>query len=130
MNTTNPKLTIISISPILGIAVKREIKLTRQINDQWCYTVRGNAKEYFLTVNDELMVFEGWNLPLHLDNETSMLGPKERFNFVTGYPKNLIEFLSIHQINTQFNAREKIYYQHPDNRGKYWLQLYKNVVVN
>jgi len=130
MNIKNPKLTIISISPILGIAVKREIKLTRQVNDQWCYVVKGNAKEYFLTVDDGIMVFPGWGLPLHLDNETSLLGPKERFNFITGYPKNLLEFLSTQQINTKFTGHQNIFYQHPDNRGKHWLQLYKNVVAN
>lgn len=127
MNTN--KLTIISISPILGIAVKREIKLTRQINDQWCYTVRGNAKEYFLTIDDTVMVFEGWHLALHLDNETTLLGPKGQFNFVTGYPKNLLTLLSTAQINKRFSLQGKIYHQHPDNRGKFWLQLYKNVVA-
>lgn len=129
MNTSK-KLTIIHISPILGIAVKREIKLSQKLNDQWCYTVRGNAKEYFLSMDEGLMIFEGWTLPLHLDNETCFLGPKEQYNFVTAYPNNLLKLLDRGQINTRFNRHHLIFYQHPENRDAPWMPLFKKAKSN
>lgn len=129
MNDTT-KFTIISISDMLGIAVKREIKLTRQVGDNWAYVVKGKDKEYFLKLGHDVMIFEGWRIAeLQLDNETSWLGPKNSINFLTNNRAALETFLIRNQKNNNFNAWDKIRYQLVSNRSNIWLDLFKNVAV-
>jgi len=123
------KLTIISISEMLGIAVKREIKLTRQIGDRWAYTVRGDkkAKEYYLVASDGLLVLPGWGLPLLFPHELSLtFGPKGEFNFITENAAMLRVLLETN-INVKFSQHYRIRIRKVTPTGAKWVPLFKEV---
>lgn len=110
------KLTIISVSDMLLTTVRREIKLTRTVDNRQAYVVRGKQKEYFLDITPDVLVFEGWGVPLvTLDTDTPIFITNKGYNFVTGSPDALREFIVKHNINEKFNQQHKVMYVRADD---------------
>jgi hypothetical protein len=75
------KITIFAISSMMAHTVKSEVTVTKRQAPELKYgygekgyrlgvlKYRGKRKEYYLTLSQECLVFEGWDLPIKIDSE-------------------------------------------------------------
>lgn len=108
------QLTIISISPVFNRTHIREIKLTRTIDRRQAYKVKGKKKEYFLDLTPEIMVFDGWSLPIVI-SETMQYG----YNFLMEDTNGLRKLIGSRHINDLFNKYHLITYASPNEPQSY-----------
>ncbi len=91
----NEKYTLITVTDFLAITSKSEIIVTRSLPDKrWAFRYRGKRKEYYFPRDlKHTLLFEGHNLPLLVDSETSRWFGNAKFNFVTDQPEKLKAFI-------------------------------------
>jgi len=139
----NTKYTIVNIDSMMALTHKREIevvdfqpnKLDPAIQDV-IFKPRGKRKLYVLPlktrsyqyapiVNLDDAVFEGWDLPLHIDTEYNMYRGNACYNFV-GEPSTVRVTIDAGQLNPHFDKVKVL--AHPDNKGDgvvVYPELYK-----
>ncbi len=125
------KLTIISISSAMGHTIKREALVKTVLPEPTprlhysngpldgyrygTYTVRGKRKEFYLDVDLDALVFEGWDIPIVIDSEIpgySGFHGNACFNIalrspVLGGPTQLREYIELNNFNPAFTDRDK-----------------------
>lgn len=120
------KLTIISISDFLATTIKREIKITRTVNGRAAYVLKGKGKEYYFDIKPDMLVFDGWNIPIRVDTETSQFRGDGNYNFlVKASIQDLVYFL-LTNLNTAFDRWPMVYYELENLRNEESNQLFKN----
>lgn len=108
----NQKLTIISVSDFLATTIKREIRITGTVNGRAAYVVRGKRKEYYFDIKPDMLIFDGWSVPVRVDTETSQFKGNGCYNFVVkASPVVLHLYLLTKNLNTSFNGWYSVYYE-------------------
>lgn len=108
----NQKITIISISDFMATTIKREIRITGTVNGRAAYVVRGKRKEYYFNLKPDMLVFDGWSLPITVDTDTTQFKGNACYNFIVKYsPVVLHLYLLTKNLNTSFNAWRTVYYE-------------------
>ncbi len=106
------KLTIISVSSVLQITVKHEIKLTRVVDGRQAYKVRNRGKEYFLDITPDVLVFDGWSIPFSICGDVA----NGKLNFTTDKPGDLRQFIDKKNLNANFCWFENVLYREPGSK--------------
>lgn len=58
------KVTIITQGQMLANTIKAEIIITRKIGERFVYRQKNKRKEYYLNLDKDGLVFDGWDLPI------------------------------------------------------------------
>jgi len=103
------QLTTFSIS---GFAhtVRSEIKITDILNNQVVFSPKGKRKKYYLKIEKDTLVFEGWDLPIKDDYTVfgnTFMG-NARLNLGGIEPEELKKFIMEKNINPSFNDYSRI----------------------
>ena len=116
--STNQKLTIIGVTDFTACTYRREIKITRVQDGRPVYVVKGKRKEYYFEIKPDLLVFEGWSLPLVIDSDTLQFAGNACYNFlVRSSVSELRHFIKTNNINPYFTGWDEITYDLEKLRG-------------
>lgn len=127
----NQKLTLITVSAFLATTCKQEITTTRQVDGRQAYKLRGKKKEYYLKVDAETLVFDGWALPYKVDTDTSSFEGTGGYNFlVTASPTALKMFIISKNINPLFTNWKQINYDLENLRGRFCKPLFNAIELH
>jgi len=104
-------LTTFSIS---GFAhtVRSEIKITDILSNQVIFSPKGKRKKYYLKVENDTLVFEGWDLPIKDDYAvfSNMFMGNAKLNLGGMEPEELKKFILEKNINPKYNDYSRIRY--------------------
>lgn len=120
----NQKLTLVFISSMLATTVKREIITTRQVDGRQAYKARGKRKEYYLKLDNEMLVFDGWQLPYKLDTDTNQFAGNSCYNFIAQNWGYLKTFIRDKNLNESFDQWMNIDFQYEGLRGDTYIDLF------
>jgi hypothetical protein len=105
------KLTIFGLGGI-GNTFKAEAKIVQKYNDRWVIVYKGKRKKFYLVMDENSLVFEGWELPIKSDIE--VFGNKAIWN---GYlnlggmeKEELKKFIQEKNFNPDFKSLSNIKY--------------------
>lgn len=93
--------TRLRVSEWMATTDKDEITITgfQDTQKQYTYKHKGSKKEYLFPLTGDCLLFEGHNLPLLVDSETSRFMGNACFNFVTDNPEELKEYIQKYCLN-------------------------------
>lgn len=75
------RLTVLSISDFMATTCKSEVEITRIIEGRIVFKQRGKRKEFYLSTDKELIVFEGWD-KVKIDTDGRSFFGSATFNIV------------------------------------------------
>lgn len=132
--TVGQKLTIISISSMMGNTIKREVLVSTAFPEPeprlhyvngpidayrvGAYRMRGKRKDFYLDIPLDALVFDGWGLPIWIDSEIpgySGAHGNACLNITMVLPESqsanraamLREFIETNNLNPYFTERDK-----------------------
>ena len=79
--TVGMKLTLLTISDFMATTCKSEIQITRNIDGKLVFKQRGKRKEFYLSTDKEMIVFEGWDV-VKVDTDGRSFSGSACFNIV------------------------------------------------
>lgn len=100
------RLTLFSISSNFAMTAKREVTTTGLQDGRATGKPRRKRKRYYLALDDDTLIFEGWDIPLVPDTDTDRFRGNACFNFV-GDAATVRDYIERHNVNPFFREENK-----------------------
>lgn len=113
------KLTIITVGQMLANTMRAEIEISGEHNGEPIFKNKGKRKQFYFSPKKEMLVFEGWNLPIDSNvNEgtNSFVLSGSGLNLINREAPGDIEatrkWIEEHNINELFNEQRTVSLHH------------------
>jgi hypothetical protein len=113
------KLTIITVGQMLANTMRAEITISGEQNGEPIYRNKGKRNQYYFRPKKEMLVFEGWDLPIDSnvnEGSTSFLLSGAGLNLINREAPGDVEatrkWIEEHNLNEAFNEQRTMSLHH------------------